>query len=127
EEYRVAAAMRGRLALLLSRRGDPARMEEGLDRAAEALRSDFRTEAAEDLLRLLLRGGRAAEIAGIALREGEIRNRASRLEGGPVLADRGRYIFMELLRDAGLDFEEIRRLVDRHAPRTRSERRNVER
>lgn len=122
DDYRTRASMRGRLALLLSLgTASPERRAEALAAAAEALRDDFEADAKEDLLRLLARGGRAEEIARLALREGEIRNRASRKEGGPVLADRGRYIYMEILRDLGLDYDEIRRLADRHTPRTKDD------
>ncbi|RPJ45138.1 MAG: hypothetical protein EHM19_05755 [Candidatus Latescibacterota bacterium] len=124
EDYRVGASLRARLALLLARTGGPAAAGEARRLAAEALRLDFETERRLDLLCLLGREG-AGEIARLALREGDLRNRAGEVEGEEAVPDRGRQIYMELLRDIGRPWEEIERLADKLTPKTKDAERRA--
>jgi tetratricopeptide (TPR) repeat protein len=116
-DYRVGASLRARLALLLAESPDRARREEALSWGAEALRLDYETVGRLDLLRLLAEGGRQKEIAGIASREGDLRDRALRIEGKPPIGDAGRGIYLDILRDLGYEHEEIDRLQEAYLPR----------
>ncbi|MFH1277726.1 MAG: hypothetical protein ABIK65_05055 [Candidatus Eisenbacteria bacterium] len=120
EDYRASAADRGRLARLLAEGESPGEREEGARWAAEALRIDPETEEAAALTRFLLGEGRAETVAALSLRHGEMLNRADLIRGRPPIEDRGRYIYMEALKDAGFGYEEIERQSTLYTPRSKS-------
>jgi hypothetical protein len=117
EDYRVGASVRGRLALHLAASGDAASREEALRWAEEALRMDSATEEREALERVLARAGRIRELARLARAEGELLNRAGRIEGMAPVLDRGRSLFVGTLRDLGHDWDDAERLADAYVPR----------
>lgn len=121
-EYRAAAEERARLALLLAGSGVREERAEGAREAVRALRLDPATEEAGRLTRLLVAEGLVDTVAALSLRHGEILNRGDRIRGRLPIEDRGRYIYMEALKDAGLEYGEIERLSTFHTPRSKDRR-----